>query len=365
MQSTRSRALEDILTETKFTKVKEAMATTQSEFEQRPEPDEARCLAYSDECKESDGHCTLLSKKELHEQQELQQSMPNRSLALKWRPKAYRSMYIAHKVCSYLDTSDALTPVQQQAVYEWKWHKTTVMSELRTAHREETVPGIPILDFMADIFNKLFFCGGLSKPSLFWNASLTATKRIWGVTTSEDSLDSATQKRVTKVSIQLDPWHNPEGVLDPAPYAEAILSTLAHEYVHACFHEMTCCSLYCGDKACSDEAERFLGPAGHGRAWQMVAKAVEDFAKIHLELNLDLYRLWNYTQDLLTGSHTAFCSHELESLFPGTTAWLDDSVGPCRTIASVQQEQSSTASAGAVTDGIALVDPGLIDPALL
>ena len=59
----------------------------------------------------------------------------------------------------------------------------------------------------------------------------------------------------------------------------ALLRTLLHEMCHAFLMQYSCCmGISCGSEKCRRLYQTNGGVAGHGRAWQYLAKAIEDEA---------------------------------------------------------------------------------------
>lgn len=141
-------------------------------------------------------------------------------------------------------------------------------------------------------FDQLFFFGTLDSRC-YWEIDWNAHPNILGLCTTTEQYGYNTQvggsSPHARARIQLSKLH---GVNREKRLVEYI-GTLLHEMCHA-FMTVWCCEA----RSCFQRSD-CCGVTGHGDAWQDASLTVEQAAKKHLKLNLDLGRMDSYALELV------------------------------------------------------------------
>lgn len=188
------------------------------------------------------------------------------------QPRAYRLRgpgFRAHETWLLASRAVASFPCdtpyswgQMKALIDWKaWWPTAKAGSLCSLD----LSSVPIsrLRKPVEIFNQLFFLGALpnSRLRLLWEPQPTMTH---GWTCQPDS-DAGCSTIALNPNMRLH-------ILSP----RAVLCTLLHEMIHAYLGRYSCRGITCGSLICSELSRQNIGQSGHGRAWQYMAKAIEE-----------------------------------------------------------------------------------------
>ncbi|KAK4543952.1 hypothetical protein LTR36_004726 [Oleoguttula mirabilis] len=121
---------------------------------------------------------------------------------------------------------------------------------------------------LAEMMNQIFFLGSLPAAKLRVEWAVHQAHWVYGTT----SFPQRRCEHYTRIVINPNlPYHK----LNPS----AIICTLLHEMVHAYLGRYGCAGgegSACGTDLCQHLNKANRGTTGHGRAWQHIAKAIED-----------------------------------------------------------------------------------------
>ncbi|KAF2215647.1 hypothetical protein CERZMDRAFT_94049 [Cercospora zeae-maydis SCOH1-5] len=217
---------------------------------------------------------------------------------------SYRSHDASH-LAAWAAMSFSDVPLQQtqhQALS--RWHN------LRKSYRHSFKP-MPrhVLQDAADIFNELFFLGQLPASRL----RLVQTGTVNNGGSIGKSWPSCASDQSELIS--LDVSHH------ALCSAQAMyFQVLLHEMVHCFLARYTCYPWQskhrgCAISGCGLSYQFSIGPGGHGRAWQYLAKTIEDRMPELLQLPGNLGRNCGFLTDQLRHGCHVPCQNELQRLY--------------------------------------------------
>lgn len=154
----------------------------------------------------------------------------------------------------------------------------------------------PDLRRLIGTFGRVFLAGGLEGVSFCWDDTLFGRKE-------EDPKDLGATQYFSDGSVDVTVCPAPElceewlqvfkkwrGSELVTLRTDGILSTLLHECIHAKLAIARCRKGKCGGDACEWFWDEEVGEGGHGAAWQLIAKSVEDFVRENELWDCDLGR---------------------------------------------------------------------------
>ena len=205
---------------------------------------------------------------------------------------SHEPLWLAETAINFLARlTRPLPEAQADAVRAWYIWQRAERESLKLADLSQLPPEWLRAPF--DIFNRLFFFGAIEHARFTWFRLLRSTKLPIG--------DCRVSVPCTDVLIRLDPvrYRDPgDEESDPPKWsATALAQSLLHEMVHAFLNQYSCVGGKpmskhsvpgCETEACMDLAVSNFGMSAHGRAWLLLAKAIEVEAIQHLAIVPDL-----------------------------------------------------------------------------
>ncbi|KAK4543281.1 hypothetical protein LTR36_005640 [Oleoguttula mirabilis] len=196
------------------------------------------------------------------------------------RKRKHDSIELVQSALKYINRTRWLW-IGTRGVSYWLWKNDWLKAELKSHMDQERLIGPNELTGTMEILDRLFF-GGLLHPHVLvqWRSDMGDQVGI----TTFDSDDNG------NALISLSPKR---AALAGQTPTQAIISNLLHEMCHA-YILIYACFGECERPQCKKPHPTYIqkiGAKGHGRAWQMLAAAVEARANKVLGIRVDLERV--------------------------------------------------------------------------
>jgi hypothetical protein len=202
----------------------------------------------------------------------------------------YNAIKLARSTIAYFRRSEDAMDSNQRAheeLFKILFERKRFMEKLGTPHPSELI-GNDQLSYWVTLLKDIFFFGALENVIISWWDDGQEGQIGFGDLGNTMSC-TLNGERHHLIRIHARSTERPKTTYPRAgaTLAEERLGTILHELLHAFLDEFSCrrCPSYFED----------LGHAGHGRAWQLVAKAIEEQTLRLLGTEVYLGRLAAYT----------------------------------------------------------------------
>ena len=173
---------------------------------------------------------------------------------------------------------DAIRHISKQGQSATNIEATRVCLTAISTEIDNSTNDIDLQDLTKEL-GALLFCDALQEVPCVWDDTPSDQIKDYGFTSWNGDR--------YHVKITISKYGHQRRAFNGISKSEYVIGILLHECMHAYF-DLLVCGGRCGNVDCSRISHEEMGKYGHGTAFHLLAKEVEDFISMHFGLRVDV-----------------------------------------------------------------------------